>query len=115
MKNIMTSSGIQKHKNLYRKTVKIPLNIKFHHIQFPAIPYDATIPVTAKGVSAENVVATIDTPASHHGIRRPALKKPEIPASVFFFMYTPAPSMNNIYIEIRSQSSLEKVYSISIS
>ena len=49
--------------------------MKFHHSQFPAIPPCATIPVTAKGVSAANVVATIDVPASHQGAERPETKK----------------------------------------
>jgi hypothetical protein len=34
----------------------------------------ATNPVTARGVSAANVVATIDVPASHHGALRPERK-----------------------------------------
>ena len=37
-----------------------------HQIQFPAIPCRATSPHTSRGVSAANVVATIDVPASHH-------------------------------------------------
>ncbi len=46
----------------------------FHHSQLPAIPPLATRPVTASGVSAANVVATIDVPASHHGTFRPDRK-----------------------------------------
>jgi hypothetical protein len=34
-----------------------------------------TISVTRLGVSVEKVVATIETPRSHHGIRRPERKK----------------------------------------
>ena len=41
-----------------------------HHSQLPATPFFTTISVTASGVSAENVVATIAVPASHHGIDR---------------------------------------------
>jgi len=36
----------------------------------PATPFRATISVTASGVSAANVVATIEVPASHQGIER---------------------------------------------
>jgi len=46
----------------------------FHHSQFPAMPYRATMPVTTSGVSAANVVATIEVPASHHGTSRPERK-----------------------------------------
>ena len=46
----------------------------FHHSQFPAIPFCATNPVTASGVSTANVVATIETPVNHHGALRPERK-----------------------------------------
>ena len=46
----------------------------FHHSQLPAIPFDATMPATASGVSTANVVATIEVPASHHGSDRPEMK-----------------------------------------
>ena len=38
------------------------------------MPLRATMPVTASGVSAANVVATIDVPASHQGTLRPERK-----------------------------------------
>ena len=46
----------------------------FHHSQFPATPWRATNSVTAKGVSAAKVVATIEVPASHQGKVRPPTK-----------------------------------------
>ena len=52
----------------------MPLETKHHHSQFPAIPLAATIPVTASGVSAAKVVATMEVPASHHGTLRPERK-----------------------------------------
>src|SRR5262249_42727064 len=55
----------------------MPLATKFHHSQLPAMPLRATIPVTASGVSAAKVVATIDVPASHHGTFRPERKYSE--------------------------------------
>jgi hypothetical protein len=54
--------------------VRIPLITAFHHSQLPATPFEATIPVTASGVSAAKVVATIETPASHHGTFCPEMK-----------------------------------------
>jgi hypothetical protein len=38
------------------------------------MPYFTVRPVTASGVSAAKVVATIEVPASHHGIERPERK-----------------------------------------
>jgi hypothetical protein len=52
----------------------MPLGSIDHHSQLPATPLRATISVTASGVSAANVVATIEVPASHHGRFRPATK-----------------------------------------
>ncbi len=54
--------------------MSIPLITKFHHSQFPATPFEATSPLTTSGVSAAKVVATIETPASHHGTLRPETK-----------------------------------------
>lgn len=50
-----------------KKTVSTPPKAKFHQIQFPAIPFFATNSVTASGVSAAKVVATIDNPARYQG------------------------------------------------
>ncbi len=44
----------------------------FHEL--PAMPYFTVSPVTTSGVSAAKVVATIDVPASHHGMARPERK-----------------------------------------
>ena len=57
-----------------KNTVSIPLITKHHQSQLPATPFAATRPVTTSGVSAANVVATIDAPASHHGTCRPERK-----------------------------------------
>jgi hypothetical protein len=65
----------RRHRRANRNTVSIPLATIFHHNQFPAIPLRATSPVTTSGVSAANVVATIDVPASHHGTFLPERKK----------------------------------------
>ena len=39
----------------------------FHHSQLPATPLAATSPVTSSGVSAANVVATIEAPGEPPG------------------------------------------------
>ena len=52
----------------------MPLMTMFHQSQLPATPLDATMPVTASGVSAAKVVATMDVPASHQGRDRPDTK-----------------------------------------
>ena len=46
----------------------------FHHSQLPAMPWSATSWVTASGVSAAKVVATMLVPASHQGRLRPEVK-----------------------------------------
>ena len=46
----------------------------FHHSQLPAMPCEATRPVTARGVSAAKVVATMLVPASHQETLRPPAK-----------------------------------------
>ena len=52
----------------------MPLITMHHQSQLPAIPYLTVSPVTTSGVSAANVVATIEVPASHHGTARPDRK-----------------------------------------
>src|SRR5215213_7172244 len=52
----------------------MPVSRKAHHSQLPATPLVRTMFVTRFGVSVLNVVATIDTPMSHHGAARPDVK-----------------------------------------
>src|SRR5690349_9615635 len=52
----------------------MPVSRNAHHNQFPATPLVRTMFVTRFGVSVLNVVATIDTPMSHHGAARPDVK-----------------------------------------
>ena len=51
-----------------------------HQAQFPATPAfpSRTKFVTRFGVSVLNVVATIDTPMSHHGAARPEVKNSDV-------------------------------------
>src|SRR6188768_2860692 len=52
----------------------MPVSRNAHHAQLFATPCSRTRFVTRFGVSVENVVATIDTPTSHHGADRPDVK-----------------------------------------
>src|SRR5215207_11146822 len=52
----------------------MPVSRNAHQTQFPATPLVRTMFVTRFGVSVLNVVATIDTPMSHHGADRPDVK-----------------------------------------
>ena len=56
------------------KTVSMPPIASDHQTQFPARPCLIIRPVTANGVSAAKVVATIEVPASHQGSERPETK-----------------------------------------
>src|SRR3989442_1028851 len=52
----------------------MPVTAKAHHTQFWLTPPVRTRSVTRFGVSVEKVVATSDTPRSHHDTRRPDRK-----------------------------------------
>src|SRR4029453_5323246 len=52
----------------------MPVSRNAHHTQFPATPLVRTMFVTRFGVSVLNVVATMETPISHHGAARPDVK-----------------------------------------
>src|SRR5689334_15951361 len=56
----------------------MPVSRNDHHAQFPATPPSRTKFVTRFGVSVLNVVATIDTPMSHHGAARPDVKNSDV-------------------------------------
>jgi hypothetical protein len=77
----MSSSSVRifalLHKRAKKKVVSMPPNNIFHQSQFPEIPLLATNSVTARGVSAANVVATMEIPAIYHGRFLPPRKKSE--------------------------------------
>src|SRR5438128_7741171 len=52
----------------------MPVSRKAHHCQLFATPFSRIRLVTRLGVSVLKVVATIDTPISHHGAERPEVK-----------------------------------------
>src|SRR5438105_2012408 len=58
----------------------MPVSRNDHHAQLPATPaFPArTKFVTRFGVSVLNVVATIETPMSHHGAARPEVKNSDV-------------------------------------
>src|SRR5579872_1929811 len=66
-----------------KNTVDTPVSTNAHHCQLPATPYWRTCWVTQFGVSLLKVVATIESPASHHGTDRPDAKNSAVflPAS----------------------------------
>src|SRR4029077_9910129 len=57
-----------------KNTVATPVRTKAHHCQLPATPNLRTCSVTQLGVSLLKVVATMESPASHHGTERPEAK-----------------------------------------
>ena len=63
------------HSLAKKKVVNSPPAKKFHQSQLPEIPFPLTNSVTAKGVSAAKVVATIEIPAKYHGSFPPPKKK----------------------------------------
>src|SRR5689334_17766258 len=82
----------------------MPLISMFHHRQFPATPCADTRPVTTRGVSAANVVATIDPPASHHGTARPEMKYSLRLSPPRFVKAKPMPADNRKYAATMAQS-----------
>ena len=64
----------RRQRRANKKTVSMLPSAPFHHNQLPAIPLVPTRPVTTSGVSAANVVATIEVPASHQGRSLPERK-----------------------------------------
>ena len=55
-----------------------PVSVNAHQTQLPATPFRRTMSVTRLGVSLLNVVATIDSPASHQGTARPETKNSDV-------------------------------------
>ena len=110
----------RRHKREKNTVVSIPPASKFHQSQFPLIPYCPTNSVTAKGVSAANVVATIDIPAIYQGSERPP-KKYSLTEDLLLrpkYMPTRTVARSNVIRTIRSKvvsvislltSSLEEV------
>jgi hypothetical protein len=68
------STPERRQSRAYRNTVSIPVRRKLHHSQLSDTPWSRTMLVTRFGVSVLNVVATIETPISHHGAARPEVK-----------------------------------------
>ena len=91
------------------KTVSIPVNKKAHHPQFPETPFCLTKSVTRLGVSVENVVATILTPKSHHGISLPAKKKDFVSLPALFEAHIPIPRDSIKKMAIIPQSNVVNI------
>src|SRR6266568_3869260 len=94
----------RRQRRAKRKTVIMPLNRKLHQNQFAAMPFLATWPVTQRGVSAANVVATIEVPASHQETSRPETKKSFVEALAFLRKYRPIRRLTRKYAPTTIQS-----------
>src|SRR5215510_2627837 len=94
----------RRHNRAKKNTVSMPLISMFHHSQFPATPCDDTNPVTTSGVSATNVVATIDAPASHQGTARPEMKYSLRLSPPRFVNAKPMPAERRKYAATMAQS-----------
>src|SRR5512132_4256650 len=94
----------RRHNRAKKNTVSIPLINMFHHSQLPASPCADTSPVTPSGVSAANVVATIDAPASHHGTARPEMKYSLKLSPPFLVKANPMPAERRKYAATIAQS-----------
>ncbi len=70
-------------------TVNIPVSKNAHQTQLPETPSFRTNSVTKPGVSAANVVATIETPNNHQGIFLPDKKYSEVFFPAFFDTQSP--------------------------
>src|SRR5262249_1802352 len=74
--SVMTPDRRQRRAK--KNTVETPVSTNAHHCQLPATPYCRTCCVTQFGVSLLNVVATIESPASHQGTDLPAAKNSDV-------------------------------------
>src|SRR5437870_12554519 len=82
----------------------MPLKRKLHQNQFAAMPFFATCPVTQRGVSAANVVATIEVPANHQETSRPETKKYFVEGLALLRTYRPMRSLTRKYALTTIQS-----------
>ncbi len=77
-----------------KNTANMPISAPFHQYQLPAMPRLATRPLTARGVSAAKVVATMDVPSIHQGMPWPEAKYSFTDEVDFFEWYSPNPTAN---------------------
>ena len=74
-----------------KKTVTVTkVNTQLHQNQLPEMPLLAMMPAIASGVSAANVVATIEVPRHHQGSERSATKYEVSPRPAVRVIHTPA-------------------------
>ena len=79
----------------------------FHHSQLPAMPWFATSSVTANGVSAAKVVATILVPATHQGRLLPDVKYSTMLPDALREKYSPIPKAKTKYKITNAQSRVD--------
>src|SRR3990172_8736429 len=74
----------RRHSFAKKNTVSMAPMAMFHHNQLPAMPLRATSSVTANGVSAAKVVATMAVPAMYQGMFLPERKNWPVSAPARF-------------------------------
>ena len=72
--SLSVSTSARRHSLEKRKTPSNEPISRFHQNQFCQMPGPRTNSVIARGVSAANVLATIDVPTTHQGSERPDKK-----------------------------------------
>ena len=92
MNSISVTARVRRQRFAKKNTVTSVLIPPLHHNQLAYTPCSRTIPATNRGVSEENVVATMDVPAMYHGRERPATKNSAVPAAALLAKYAPMPS-----------------------
>lgn len=92
----------------------MPVNKKAHQTQLPDTPLVLTMSVTRFGVSAEKVVATMETPNNHQGIFLPDKKNSFAEAPAFLEAYTPISNEITKNAAIILQSRKEIVISVNL-
>src|SRR5688500_2306931 len=109
MNSTSVSTCARRQSRAKKKTVSIPPTRKFHHSQLPAMPLLATSSVTASGVSAANVVATMPVPARNHPSRLPPRKNSPVSRPARRVKYSAIASEAMKYAMTTAQSRPESV------
>jgi hypothetical protein len=82
---------LRRHSRAKKNVADRWARAQHHQIQFPLMPSLATMPATASGVSAANVVATIEVPAMYQGSLRSPTKNDCMPSPASLKKSEPTP------------------------
>ena len=86
----------------------MPVSRNAHQAQFAAMPPSRTRFATRFGVSVLKVVATIDTPISHHGAARPEVKNSSVLRPARRIIHTAGTNEPTIEMTTMNQSREER-------